>query len=92
MIMARTRVAKENVTDLSNGDVEVFVTFLTPVEAREYCDKAEGTINGWRRDGWLKPAGKLGKAYLYTKEDLDNALSLLGYDRKNIHVEVKDGK
>ncbi len=92
MIRTWTRVSKDCVITHPSGEVDALVTFLSPSEAREYCGKAGHTLNQWREYGWLKSVGKVGRAHVYTKKDLDTALSLLGHNRKNLNVEVKDGK
>jgi predicted site-specific integrase-resolvase len=59
-----------------------------PVDASFYCGVSARTLNRWRREGWLKPSAAFGRGFLYLKADLDGALHALGYDRKNLNVEI----
>ena len=61
-----------------------WVTFFNLRAAADYCGGpygsiGVGTLNMWRRDGWINRPIAIGAGYLYTKAMLDDCLRLKGY-------------
>ena len=73
--------------DLKNEHINLY----RPSEAALYCQVSVATLNNWRLDGFIDPAGiiEAGSGYLYTERALIGALSATNYDRRNINVEVR---
>ena len=63
-----------------------------PVDDQAYLNVSYGTLNRYRREGFLQPSSNFGRGNQYTKEALDECLINLGRDRENINVEVIYGK
>jgi hypothetical protein len=74
------------ITDDSRGGTRA-VDLFNAREAADYCGGKEGsvhinTISRWRDDGWLRyvwAGGVKRKRYFYTKDALDECLTLKGY-------------
>ena len=68
-----------------------YLNLYTPLEAADYCQVAVGTLNQWRNNGFIDPAGiiEAGRGYMYTERALIGALSSTNYDRRNLNVEVR---
>lgn len=62
------------------------VEFHDAFDAQMYLGCSTQTINKYRKEGWLQPAGQVGNAYLYTTTSLDEASRNLGIDRKEINT------
>ena len=68
-------------------------------EAADYCGGKDGsvhvnTIRRWRDDGWLRPiwVGGIGRQHcLYTREALDECLTLKGYANRIEERESSNG-
>jgi hypothetical protein len=58
-----------------------------PGEAALYMGVSEQTLNRWRRQGWIL-CSRVGRGFYYQRQDLDQCLTLRGYDRANNETEV----
>jgi len=63
------------------------VSMYQPVDAQYYLGVSAGTLNRYRREGYLQ-SFPVGRGHLYTREMLDECIVNLGKDRENINVEV----
>ena len=72
--------------DLKNEHVNLY----NPREAADYCQVSVPTLNDWRLNKYVDPAGiiEAGRGYLYTECALIGALQAKNYDRRNLNVEV----
>jgi hypothetical protein len=72
------------------------VRIFSPIEAADYCGGADRavsvqTIARWRRTGWLRYLGPIGRGFYYTKDALDECLELRGYESR-IQKETHDNR
>ena len=70
---------------------EVELTLYEPIDAQDYLGVSYGTLNRYRREGYLK-GHLVGQVYLYEKQQLDQCLEALGRNRQDKNVEVIYGK
>ena len=68
-----------------------YLNLYSPYEAADYCEVAVGTLNRWRKTGFIDPIGiiEAGRGYLYTERALLGALQATNYDRRNLNIEVR---
>ena len=73
----------ESIVSVEGTDVRLY----SVREAADYCGGPEGsvskwTINRWRNDGYLRYLKVHPRGFMYTKEMLDECLSLKGYSNR----------
>ena len=57
--------------------------------AAKYFGVSIYTIHRWRRSGWLPQQRKIGRAYVFTEGELNDAWRGLGYDRSDINAKAR---
>ena len=73
----------DSVVSVEGTDVRLY----SVREAADYCGGPDGsvskdTINRWRKHGYLRYLKVSPRAFLYTKEMLDECLGLKGYSNR----------
>jgi predicted site-specific integrase-resolvase len=66
---------------INGSEVELY----QPLDAMEYCQVSAATIAKWRREGFLQGIA-VGRGFVFTKQQLDDCLSIRNKDREEIEV------
>ena len=82
--MSETLVSSEP-TVLPNGTSRLYDAYA----AAKYLGVSAYTIHRWRKSGWLPQQRIIGRAYVFTEEELDDAWRGLGYDRIEINARKR---
>ena len=82
--MSETLVSSEP-TVLPNGTSRLYDAYA----AAKYLGVSAYTIHRWRKSGRLPQQRGIGRAYVFTEEELDDAWRGLGYDRVDINARKR---
>ena len=61
------------------------VQLFQPLDVMDYCQVSTATISRWRREGFLRGIA-IGRGFVYTKQQLDECLSIRNKDREDMEV------
>ena len=61
------------------------VQLFQPLDAMEYFQVSDATISRWRREGFLEGI-PVGRGFVYTRQQLDECLSVRNKDREDMEV------